>query len=544
MAGWFGQSPASAPGASSRRRRALWLAFLATLALVPAGAVVWSSARHGNAANRGAIRGDGAGTREEDANAGTSCGSGGTWDVKIGADPQASQINQTPAATSIAWLTSQTPSTNHRVAPIEFTTYTVTATLTNVYQEHDLDMHMSIDDGQGHFMLAELPDLSCVQGSIFTQQFNKAHAQLAGWSGHAQTVQITGVGFFDNPTGQSDQAPNQIELHPVLDINFNPGGPATGSIGGAVVDSGGAPVNGASIATSPSTSTGHTNATGQYAIPGVAPGSYTATASAPKFASQTDTSVTVAGGAVATANFTLTPVPLPAASGGPYWLGWDIARGVALLPDESGGYVLDGFGGLHPFASTGKAPPPVVGNAYWPNWDIARGVALLPDGSGGYVVDGYGGIHPFAVKGTSSKPPPLTATAYWSGWDIVRGITLLPNGNGYVLDGYGGMHAFRAGGSMPPAVNGPYWPGRDIARGVQATGAHGGYVVDGFGGVHPWATATSGATAPRAAWGGPSWGSWNIARGITGGGYGPGPVRGYVLDGFGGLGSIILWPAP
>lgn len=35
-------------------------------------------------------------------------------------------------------------------------------------------------------------------------------------------VQVTGVGFFDFSHGQHGAAPNEIELHPVLDILFNP----------------------------------------------------------------------------------------------------------------------------------------------------------------------------------------------------------------------------------------------------------------------------------------------------------------------------------
>jgi hypothetical protein len=429
------------------------------------------------------------------------------------------------------------------VKPYEFTMYKVKATLTNVYQEHDLDQHMSITDGTNH-MLAELPDTGCDSGSIFASAISNAHAQLTAWSGHAQTVELTGVGFFDGVTGQSDQAPNQVELHPVININFNPGGPTPGSISGTVTDSTGAPVNGASVATNPASSTGGTNASGQYTIPNVGPGSYTVTASGSKFVSANTTGVMVSAGSSSTANFTLTTAPLPAAHGGPYWQGWDIARGVALLPNESGGYVLDGFGGIQPFLSASAGPPlpPVVIGPYWNGFDIARGVALLPNGSGGYEVDGYGGIHPFKVKG-GSLPPSVTGTAYWPGQDIVRGITLLPNGNGYVLDAYGGMHPFAVTGkSMPPAVTGSYWPGYDIGRGVEATGPHGGYVVDGFGATHPWATA--GASAPRDATGGPYWAGWNIARGIAGAGNGPGSVRGYVLDGFGGLGPITLWPAP
>jgi hypothetical protein len=36
-------------------------------------------------------------------------------------------------------------------------------------------------------------------------------------------VRVTGVGFFDFPHNQSGHAPNFIELHPALDILFNPG---------------------------------------------------------------------------------------------------------------------------------------------------------------------------------------------------------------------------------------------------------------------------------------------------------------------------------
>jgi len=36
-------------------------------------------------------------------------------------------------------------------------------------------------------------------------------------------VQIKGVGMFDFLHGQTGVAPNGIELHPVLDVIFNPG---------------------------------------------------------------------------------------------------------------------------------------------------------------------------------------------------------------------------------------------------------------------------------------------------------------------------------
>jgi hypothetical protein len=103
-----------------------------------------------------------------------------------------------------------------------------------------------------------------------------------------------------------------------------------------------------------------------------------------------------------------------------------------------GGYLLDGYGGLHPIAVAGAVPPPAAGPG-WPGWDIARGIAVLPNGTGGYVLDGYGGIHPFAI-GANTRPPATRGGPAWPGWDIAQGIAVLPNGTGgYVLDGYGGF---------------------------------------------------------------------------------------------------------
>lgn len=137
--------------------------------------------------------------------------------------------------------------------------------------------------------------------------------------------------------------------------------------------------------------------------------------------------------------------------GGPYWPGWDIARGVALRRTGTVGYVLDGFGGLHLFRVGAAAVPPLVrGAPYWRGWDIARGVALLPDGSGGYVLDGFGGLHPFRI-GTGALPPPATSSPYWRGQDLAGGITLRPDGRtGYVVDAFGALHRVAFGGAAGP----------------------------------------------------------------------------------------------
>ena len=200
-------------------------------------------------------------------------------------------------------------------------------------------------------------------------------------------------------------------------------------------------------------------------------------------------------------------------SAGHYWAGWDIARDFAFLPDGSGGFVLDGYGGLHPFRVNGNtAPLQAQGFTYW-GWDIARKVVIFADGTGGYVLDGYGGLHPFGINGPAPvSGASLAGGGYWAGWDIVHDVVLTPgNGNhsGYLLDGYGGIHPFHLttdGSTLPPPVSAPYW-GWDIARGIWLLpgSASAGYTLDGYGGIHPFGGAPTVANTAY-------WPGWDIAR--------------------------------
>jgi hypothetical protein len=210
-----------------------------------------------------------------------------------------------------------------------------------------------------------------------------------------------------------------------------------------------------------------------------------------------------------------------------YWPSWDIIRGLAIAPGGQGGYLLDGWGGLHPFGSA----PPVSSGSYWPGWDIARGVALRADGHSGYILDGWGGVHPFGTTG--DVPPSVTVTAYWQGWDIARDVQLRADGqSGYVLDGWGSLHPFGAANDMAPAVQiSGYWQGWDVAhRFTLDAGGSGGYVLDGFGGLHQFGTPGNvPPTAPLTAY----WQGWDIARGVA---LIPGSTtQGYVVDGWGGM---------
>ena len=225
-----------------------------------------------------------------------------------------------------------------------------------------------------------------------------------------------------------------------------------------------------------------------------------------------------------------------------YWPGWRIARAVKAQPGANApqsGFVLDGYGGLHPYGVAGLTETPDGSSHYW-GFDIARDIAFMPDGTGGFVLDGYGGLHPFHVNGSTAALA-AQGNAYWSGWDIARKVAIFPDGTGgYVLDAYGGVHPFGINGPAPAGLGSiavtSYWPGWLIARDlvlVPGNSGHSGYVLDGFGGLHPFHPTGDGSTMPAPITPGSYWSGWDIARGVV---FLPGSATsGYTLDGYGGL---------
>ena len=158
------------------------------------------------------------------------------WSVKTGTDPDSGLVNTAVSTTTtIANMRALTaPGTlpaNNRVQPTETTVFVINATLTEYKLESDSDYHIVIQDASGNTMITEIPSPSCVgTGSPFAALIASARSKFDGQL-HATTsfqtanipVQIKGVGFFDFLHGQTGVAPNGIELHPVLDIVFNPG---------------------------------------------------------------------------------------------------------------------------------------------------------------------------------------------------------------------------------------------------------------------------------------------------------------------------------
>ncbi|MBV8950571.1 MAG: hypothetical protein JOZ99_06835 [Actinobacteria bacterium] len=114
------------------------------------------------------------------------------------------------------------------------------------------------------------------------------------------------------------------------------------------------------------------------------------------------------------------------------------------------GAVMDAWGGIHPFCNSTETIN-TAGAPWWgnPAWQIAYGLAILPGGTGGFTLDGWGGVHAWG-KAQLATPP----DTYWGpragvkAWNIARGVAIdgtgspTQLGNGVVVDGWGGLHTF------------------------------------------------------------------------------------------------------
>ncbi|WP_329048210.1 putative Ig domain-containing protein [Amycolatopsis sp. NBC_01488] len=165
------------------------------------------------------------------------------WSVKTGTDADASKITlQSTTSSTIAALTAlPKPATlpaNNRIQPTETTVYRLQGTLTQYKLESDSDYHLVLADGSGHTMITEIPDPACVGSSsaLLTSiqkargEFNAKYTPTGSFQTANVPVTVTGVGFFDFLHGQTGVAPNGIELHAVLDIQFGTGGGGSVSV--------------------------------------------------------------------------------------------------------------------------------------------------------------------------------------------------------------------------------------------------------------------------------------------------------------------------
>jgi PKD repeat protein len=162
----------------------------------------------------------------------TSCGGVERWSVKVLTDNIANTVVFAPKTTTVAHLVSIiTPTPNPympRYQPVEDSTYKVTCKITIKKAEADSDFHLVLSNGT-QTLIGEIPDPICASvaaspyANLFQACRNFINANIA--SGNVSNVNIpsvtiTGVAFVDPPHGQTGAAPNNLELHPIIDIHF------------------------------------------------------------------------------------------------------------------------------------------------------------------------------------------------------------------------------------------------------------------------------------------------------------------------------------
>jgi hypothetical protein len=153
--------------------------------------------------------------------------------VKTLSDPDRERVQLQPAdATVEALVALQRPvvlSPVARADPVEVTVYRVEARLLWLFAEQDHDYHLVLASLRDTTitLIGEVPDPGCAGScaSGFAAVYAQVRQKLMDHLDSRQTearplVRITGVGFFDYLHGQRGAAPNGIELHPVLDVEF------------------------------------------------------------------------------------------------------------------------------------------------------------------------------------------------------------------------------------------------------------------------------------------------------------------------------------
>jgi hypothetical protein len=160
------------------------------------------------------------------------------WNVKTGMDSEAATVDLgTVHATSVSTLVSlpghRISSRTKRIAgSAEYKVWQVQATLTAYKLERkDSDYHLVLQDPSGKTMIAELPSPNCLSSSSpfatgirnARTEFDRKFVVKPNRFTHVNVpVKVTGIGFYDFSHGQTGIADNRIELHPVIDIHFNP----------------------------------------------------------------------------------------------------------------------------------------------------------------------------------------------------------------------------------------------------------------------------------------------------------------------------------
>jgi len=159
------------------------------------------------------------------------------YQIRTGVDEAARRVSRTAVDTTIEELVQLIPpkdlralrAANNRAGPVEFTTYRLEARIVKCKLEHPSeDFALVLQSPSGATMRALVPDPASVDSSsLWLSDIAAVRKQIEDKLAPQRTykesdlkVRITGVGFFNYPHNQVGLAPNAIELHPVLSVEF------------------------------------------------------------------------------------------------------------------------------------------------------------------------------------------------------------------------------------------------------------------------------------------------------------------------------------
>jgi hypothetical protein len=168
------------------------------------------------------------------------------WHLKTLVDPEAGSVDFSPQTATVAQLIAISPPgdphsalpEDQRFGPVELRTYSVEGNLVGWKIEADRDLHIVIADQSDSTktMIVEVPSDECsgACSSTHSGQFATARNAVITCLGtptstftappRPMSMRVTGVGFFDKLHGQTGVAPNAIEIHPTLDVQWLTGG--------------------------------------------------------------------------------------------------------------------------------------------------------------------------------------------------------------------------------------------------------------------------------------------------------------------------------
>jgi hypothetical protein len=168
--------------------------------------------------------------------------------VRFGRDDDAklvdlSAFTRTTIDAMRSWPAPGSLPSGNRIAPYETTVVALEATVLDYQKERSLDgsdYRLVLSDPSGRTIVAKISSPDCAEIEVednqgldlpesrFVAGLESSRAEVAGRLSPTTMVKqagirvrIVGIGMFEMPSGQSGEAPNGIQLNPVLQVSFD-----------------------------------------------------------------------------------------------------------------------------------------------------------------------------------------------------------------------------------------------------------------------------------------------------------------------------------